>query len=104
MTFGGTMLDDQFDLSGGYRHRQQRLESRGPDPRHAFLDHTRKEQFTASVGHSRQDNDNTEAQFSDAFRGSQYALASALYTRVPNVTVGISNALGGNPYATRPKS
>ncbi len=54
----------------------------------AFLDHTWNEKFTSSVGYSRQDNDNTEAQSPDAFRDGQYALGNVLYTPVPNVMVG----------------
>jgi hypothetical protein len=54
----------------------------------AFLDHTWNEQFTTSIGYSRQDNDNTEAQAPDAFRDGQYALGNVLYTPVPNVMLG----------------
>jgi DcaP outer membrane protein len=54
----------------------------------AFLDHTWNDKFTSSVGYSRQDNDNTEAQTPDAFKVGQYALGNVLYTPVPNVMMG----------------
>jgi len=53
-----------------------------------FLDHTWNERFSSSVGYSRQDNDNREAQAPDAFRDGQYALGNLLYTPVPNVMMG----------------
>lgn len=53
-----------------------------------FLDHAWSEKFSSTVGYSRQDNDNREAQASDAFRDGQYALGNILYYPVPNVLVG----------------
>ena len=53
-----------------------------------FLDHTWNEQFSSTVGYSRQDNDNREAQADDAFRDGQYALGNVLYYPVPNVMMG----------------
>jgi len=54
----------------------------------AFIDHTWNEKFSSTVGYSRQDNDNTEAQAPNAFRDGQYALGNVQYTPVPNVMVG----------------
>lgn len=53
-----------------------------------FLDHTWNEQFSSTIGYSRQDNDNREAQADDAFRDGQYALGNVLYYPVPNVMMG----------------
>ncbi len=53
-----------------------------------FLDHTWNERFSSTVGYSRQDNDNTEAQSPSAFRDGQYALANVLFYPVKNVMVG----------------
>ncbi|HXW07400.1 MAG TPA: DcaP family trimeric outer membrane transporter [Vicinamibacterales bacterium] len=53
-----------------------------------FLDHTWNEQFSSSVGYSRQDNDNRDAQAASAFRDGQYALGNVLYTPVQNVMMG----------------
>jgi hypothetical protein len=53
-----------------------------------FLDHTWNEQFSSSVGYSRQDNDNREAQAPGAFRDGQYALGNLLYYPVQNVMMG----------------
>ena len=53
-----------------------------------FLDHTWSEKFSSTVGYSRQDNDNTEAQAANAFRIGQYALGNLLYYPVPNVMMG----------------
>jgi nucleoside-specific outer membrane channel protein Tsx len=54
----------------------------------AFLDHTWNEKFSSSIGYSRQDNDNTDAQAANAFRDGQYALGNLLYYPAPNVMVG----------------
>jgi hypothetical protein len=54
----------------------------------AFLDHTWNERWTSTIGYSRQDNDNTEAQAPNAFKTGQYALGNLLYSPVPNVMVG----------------
>jgi glutaminase A len=54
----------------------------------AFLDHTWNEKFSSSIGYSRQDNDNTDAQAANAFRDGQYALGNLLYYPAPNVLVG----------------
>jgi len=53
-----------------------------------FLDHSWNERFSSSIGYSRQDNDNTDAQAPGAFRDGQYALGNILYTPVPNVMFG----------------
>ncbi|WP_239490985.1 DcaP family trimeric outer membrane transporter [Luteitalea sp. TBR-22] len=53
-----------------------------------FLDHTWNERFSSTVGYSRQDNDNLEAQSPSAFRDGQYALANLLYYPVKNVMIG----------------
>jgi hypothetical protein len=53
-----------------------------------FLDHTRSDRFTSSVGYSRQDNGNTEGQAPNAFDIGQYALGNLLYTPVKNVMMG----------------
>jgi hypothetical protein len=54
----------------------------------AFLEHTWNEKFISTVGYSRQDNDNTDAQEASAFRDGQYALGNVQYLPVPNVMVG----------------
>ena len=54
----------------------------------AFLDHSWNEQFTTSIGYSRQDIDNSEGQAPNAFQTGQYALGNVLYSPVPNVMVG----------------
>jgi hypothetical protein len=54
----------------------------------AFLDHQWSEKWTSSIGYSRIDIDNTDAQAPDAFKAGQYALANLLYNPVPNVMVG----------------
>jgi hypothetical protein len=54
----------------------------------AFVDHTWNELFTSTIGYSRQDNDNTEAQAPDAFKDGQYILGNVLYYPVPNVMLG----------------
>jgi hypothetical protein len=53
-----------------------------------FLDHTWNEQFSSTIGYSRQDNDNREAQSPSAFKNGQYALGNILYYPVPNVMMG----------------
>jgi hypothetical protein len=54
----------------------------------AFLDHSWSSKLTSSVGYSRQDNDNTEAQSPNAFKTGQYALGNVLYSPVQNVMFG----------------
>jgi DcaP outer membrane protein len=54
----------------------------------AFLDHVWSDRWTTSVGYSRQDIDNSNAQAGDAFKKGEYALANLLYTPVPNAMVG----------------
>jgi DcaP outer membrane protein len=54
-----------------------------------FLDHTWGPHFTTSIGYSRQDNDNTDAQAGDAFRKGEYALGNLLYTPIQNVMAGV---------------
>jgi hypothetical protein len=54
----------------------------------AFLDHTWNDKFSSTVGYSRQDIDNTDAQAADAFKVGQYALGNLLYYPAPNVMVG----------------
>jgi hypothetical protein len=53
-----------------------------------FLDHTWSEKFSSTMGYSRQDNDNTEAQAPNAFKTGQYALGNLLYYPAPNVMMG----------------
>jgi hypothetical protein len=53
-----------------------------------FLDHTWNEQFSSSIGYSRQDNKNREAQAPNSFKDGQYALGNILYYPAPNVMVG----------------
>jgi hypothetical protein len=53
-----------------------------------FLDHTWNEKFSSTMGYSRQDNDNTDAQSANAFKIGQYALGNLLYYPVPNVMMG----------------
>ena len=53
-----------------------------------FIDHTWTEKFSSTIGYSRQDNDNREAQAPDAFMDGQYALGNILYYPVQNVMVG----------------
>ena len=54
----------------------------------AFVDHTWNEKYSSTVGYSRQDNDNTDAQAANAFKDGQYALGNFLYYPVPNVMIG----------------
>jgi hypothetical protein len=54
----------------------------------AFVDHAWNERFGSSVGYSRIDIDNTDAQEPNAFKAGQYALGNLLYTPVPNVMFG----------------
>ena len=54
----------------------------------AFLDHVWGDRLTTSVGYSRQDIDNSNAQGPTAFKKGEYALANLLYTPVPNAMVG----------------
>jgi hypothetical protein len=54
----------------------------------AFLDHTWNEKFSSAIGYSWQDNDNTDAQASGAFKTGHYALGNVLYYPAPSVMVG----------------
>jgi hypothetical protein len=54
----------------------------------AFLDHVWSDRWTTSIGYSRQDIDNSNAQAGDAFHKGEYALANLLYSPVPNAMVG----------------
>jgi len=54
----------------------------------AFVDHTWNEKFSSTIGYSRQDNDNTDAQAPNAFKDGQYALGNLLYYPVPNAMIG----------------
>jgi hypothetical protein len=54
----------------------------------AFLDHTWNEKFSSTIGYSRQDNDNTEAQAPGAFKDGQYIVGNVLHYPAPNVMVG----------------
>ena len=54
----------------------------------AFVDHKWSADFSSTVGYSRQDIDNTDAQAPNAFRIGQYALGNLLYRPVPNAMVG----------------
>ena len=51
-----------------------------------FLEHAWREHFSSTVGYSRQDNDNREAQASNAFRVGQYALGDLQYVPSANFT------------------
>jgi hypothetical protein len=55
----------------------------------AFVDHKWSDEFTSSIGYSRQDNDNSDGQAANAFKDGQYALGNNLYTPVPNVMSGV---------------
>ena len=54
----------------------------------AFVDHVWNAQFSSTVGYSRQDNDNTDAQLPSAFSTGHYAIGNVQYVPVPNVMVG----------------
>jgi hypothetical protein len=54
----------------------------------AFVDHKWNDEFTSSVGYSRQDNSNSDGQAPNAFKAGQYAIGNVLYTPVPNVLMG----------------
>jgi len=54
----------------------------------AFIDHVWTDELSSTVGYSRQDNDNLEAQSANAFRDGQYAIGNLQYVPVPNVMVG----------------
>jgi DcaP outer membrane protein len=54
----------------------------------AFLDHTWSEEVSSTIGYSRQDNDNTDAQAPNAFRKGQYVLGNLLFYPAPNVMFG----------------
>jgi hypothetical protein len=53
-----------------------------------WLDHTWNKEFTSSIGYSRQDNTNTDAQAPNAFKDGQYVLGNLLYYPVTNVMFG----------------
>jgi hypothetical protein len=54
----------------------------------AFVDHAWNKKFSSSVGYSRQDNTNSDAQAPNAFKDGQYALGNLLYTPIPSAMVG----------------
>jgi hypothetical protein len=54
-----------------------------------FVDHTWNKEFTSSVGYSRQDITNSDAQAPNAFKTGQYALGNVLYSPIPNAMVGV---------------
>ena len=54
----------------------------------AFLDHNWDDQWSSTIGYSRQDIDNTDGQTANAFKTGQYALGNLLYMPVTNVMVG----------------
>jgi hypothetical protein len=53
-----------------------------------FLDHAWNSKLTSSVGYSRQDISNTDAQAPNAFHAGDYALGNLLYSPVPDMMVG----------------
>jgi hypothetical protein len=53
-----------------------------------FLDHNWNSRWNSTIGYSRQDIDNTDAQAPDAFHAGQYALGNLLFSPVPNVMMG----------------
>jgi len=53
-----------------------------------YLDHTWNEQFASSVGYSRVDISNSNAQAANAYKAGQYATANLLYTPVKNIMLG----------------
>jgi nucleoside-specific outer membrane channel protein Tsx len=53
-----------------------------------FLDHSWNSRWSSTIGYSRQDIDNTDAQAPDAFHAGQYALGNLLFSPVANVMVG----------------
>jgi hypothetical protein len=53
-----------------------------------FLDHKWNDTFSTAIGYSWQENDNTDAQASDAFKTGHYALGNILYYPAPSVMVG----------------
>ncbi len=53
-----------------------------------FLDHNWNDQWSSSVGYSRQDIANTEGQAANAFHAGDYALGNVLYSPVKNMLVG----------------
>jgi hypothetical protein len=54
----------------------------------AFLDHFWSDEFSSTIGYSRQDIDNTDAQAPDAFKTGQYLLGNLLFYPAPNVMFG----------------
>ena len=53
-----------------------------------FLDHTWNDEWSSTIGYSRTDIDNSNAQAPDAYQTGQYALGNLLYYPAPNVMVG----------------
>jgi len=54
----------------------------------AFVDHKWSAEFSSTVGYSRQDIDNSDAQAPNAFKTGQYVLGNVLYRPVANAMVG----------------
>jgi hypothetical protein len=54
----------------------------------AFYDRTWNDQFTTSIGYSRVDVDNSDAQEASAFAAGQYALVNLMYYPVPGLMLG----------------
>jgi hypothetical protein len=54
----------------------------------AYVDHNWNSHFSSTLGYSRVDIDNSDAQASNAFKSGQYASTNLLWTPVPNVMMG----------------
>lgn len=54
----------------------------------AFYDHNWSDKWSSTIGYSRLDIDNSNAQTNDAFKSGQYALTNLLWYPVKNVMVG----------------
>ena len=54
----------------------------------AFVDHKWNDEFSSSIGYSRQDNNNSDGQAANACKTGQYALGNILYLPMPNVMAG----------------
>jgi hypothetical protein len=54
----------------------------------AFLDHTWTDKFSSTIGYSRVDIDNSDAQTANAFHTGDYALTNFLYYPVKGVMMG----------------
>jgi hypothetical protein len=60
----------------------------------AFLDHKWSDKFTSSIGYSRVDIENSDAQTDNAFKNGQYALVNLLYYPTENTMAGIEYQWG----------